>query len=219
MEIKGELFSTDMVKAFLENRKIRTSRPIKPQPKYIESSGRWSWAIPKAKVHKGCCTEVFSASREWWNYLTPDQMPYQSGDIMYGRETWGIGGFDEDKSTMFVQYKADDATASIVLPSDKFQKYYEGMTGAEPDWRPSIHMPREAARLFYRITDAKAQNIADMTEQDAVEDGFKIRPQFSALVQFKHFWRQQYGTDANWMWVYYLKKISKEEALKDETNL
>jgi hypothetical protein len=68
------------------------------------------------------------------------------------------------------------------------------------------------------VTDVKVQRLDDLTEQDAIEDGFEetyvngiIRR--NALWVFKNFWIQQYGPDARWMWVYYLKLISKDEAL------
>lgn len=72
---------------------------VAPQPTHIESSGRWHWPIPADKVHPGCCTSVVTASREWWEYLSPDQMPLSQGDLigaatvrsvtaMYWRGAW-----------------------------------------------------------------------------------------------------------------------------------
>ena len=40
-------------------------------------------------------------------------------------------------------------------------------------WRPSIHMPREAARIFLRVTDVKAQRVQDITEEEARKEGVK----------------------------------------------
>lgn len=80
--MKPIIFSTDMVRAILDGRKTQTRRVIKPQPHYITSSGRWCWPIPKAKQRKGCCSQVETASREWWEYLLVDQFPYCPGDIL-----------------------------------------------------------------------------------------------------------------------------------------
>lgn len=173
--IRGELFSQDMVKAFLENRKSRTSRPIKGIP------------------------------AEYSELL---------GDIIYARETWCDIWSSENGKFLRYGYKADGIDNESMLPDGAFwgkmqpcwpETYYQHYI-----WHPSIHMPREAARLFFRVTDVKVQNIKDVTEQDAVEDGF------IHLLNFRTFWREQYGTDMPWMWVYCLKPITKEEALRDE---
>ena len=50
--------------------------PVEPQPQYIESSGRWCWPLPdKARLY-GCCTEVVTASREWWKYAPSEAKPH-----------------------------------------------------------------------------------------------------------------------------------------------
>jgi len=87
-------------------------------------------------------------------------------------------------------------------------------------WTPSIHMPREAARIFLRVTDVNAQCLDKLTEQDAIKDGFDCEwitenVSLYALEKFRSFWLSQYGPDVRWMWVYYFELISKEEALKD----
>lgn len=96
---------------------------------------------------------------------------YQPGDVIYVRETWGICGFDDDSMAMSVTYKADDSCAEIKLSEEKYQKYYDGMSESEPDWHPSIFMPKEAARLFLRVTDVRAERLQDITEDGAKAEG------------------------------------------------
>lgn len=55
---------------------------VRPQPTYIAPSGRWVWPVPEGTIRPGCCTEVCSASREWWEYLFEDQKPYSKGEIV-----------------------------------------------------------------------------------------------------------------------------------------
>lgn len=64
------------------------------------------------------------------------QPPYQPGDVLYVRETWQtlIGSYI---------YKADQKP---------------GMKNPGK-WRPSIHMPKEAARLFLRVTDVRVERL------------------------------------------------------------
>lgn len=78
---------------------------MKPQPTYIESSGRWRWPIPIRKIQKGCYTSVVTASREWWEYLLPEQMPYQPGDLLYIREA--IRAVELDAGLDCIEYQAD----------------------------------------------------------------------------------------------------------------
>lgn len=74
--------------------------------------------------------------------------PYRPGDIMYVRETWNrlLGDWI---------YKADQKP---------------GMKNPGK-WRPSIHMPREAARIFLRVTDVRVERLQDITEEQAEREG------------------------------------------------
>ena len=147
MAEKPIIFSTPMVQAILEGRKTQTRRVIKPQPT-LNFAGRWVWPLPKSKIHKGCCTKVYTASREWWEYLLPEQFPYQPGDLLWVRETW---------------LKADDGyhyKADIKAPKACGYK-----------WRPSIHMPKEAARIWLEVTNVKNEWLQDITEEDAKAEG------------------------------------------------
>lgn len=76
--------------------------------------------------------------------------PYRPGDILYVRETW---------TTLIGEYiyKAD-------------QKPNMKNPGK---WRPSIHMPREAARIFLEVTDVRAERLRDITADDALREGVK----------------------------------------------
>jgi len=186
--IRGELFSQDMVKAFLENRKSRTSRPIKPQPT------RPYWC---------------GIGHGWDDGHGYEIKPKHSvGDVIYVRETW--------------QYGPGENGPYVYKASPELSHYNPNIPN-DYTWHPSIHMPRSAARLWFKVTDVKVQRLDDVTEQDAVEDGFEttagkdgISIEFTALMNFKRFWKAQYGPDTKWMWVYYLQPVTKEEALKDE---
>ncbi len=152
------LFNTSMVQAILNGRKTTTRRVIKPP----------------VEVHD--CTDGIFVTRpikvggEYCRFAPYE--PFQTGDVLYVRETWGISNFDEGESTMTVQYKVDDTVSNVVLPPDKFQKYYDSMTGAEPDWHPSIFMPKEAARIFLRVKGVRVERLYDITEDGAKAEGF-----------------------------------------------
>ncbi len=190
--IKGELFNTEMVQAYLERRKLHTCR-----------------SIPKdAEVHE--CTDGIMVTRpkkypgEYCRFA-PLEPKYQPGDFMYCRETWLLAdGCDGEK----YYYKAD-----IKVPSES-----ETLRLAYGyKWRPSIHMPKEAARLFFKVPRVAIMKLEDVDEQFAVGDGFQAEritqdATVYALDKFKDFWHSQYGPDANWMWVYWTESVNKDEA-------
>lgn len=142
-----------MVRALLAGRKTQTRRVVMPQPSWIESSGRWKWPIPKSKVAKGCCTEVVTASREWWEYLLPEQFPYgQPGDRLWVREAFR-------RTEPAIVYRADENPI--------------GARGSfhSPRWTPGIHMPRQACRLVLEVTSVRAERLRDLSNADARAEG------------------------------------------------
>ena len=137
--------------------------------------------------------------------------PYRPGDILWVRETWAEMPYG------FV-YRVD---------------------GEEPDgwdcddrWHPSIHMPREAARLFLRVTGVRVELLQDIDDdgakaeganyQDGENVGWEEKMRRTAIDRFAEIWdntikladRLRYGWEANpWVWVIEFERISKDEAL------
>ena len=85
---------------------------------------------------------------EW--HPAKDYSRIQPGDVLWVRETWAEMPYG------FV-YRASGEP--------------EGWD-AEGRWRPSIHMPKEAARLFLRVKDVGIERLQDMTEDDAFAEGY-----------------------------------------------
>jgi len=214
---KPILFSTPMVQAILAGHKTMTRRVINPQPTYDPQSDRWVWPIPKSKVHKGCCTEVCTASREWWEYLLPDQLPYKPGDILWVRETWAQTWTPDSNNIGFV-YKADGKPAAF--------PYWGNLKQCKDEaWISSIFMPRKAARIFLKVTNIKVERLQDMNFYDWKADFCPdYTEQEKALATFtgneymkqsmKRFWdslnaKRGYGWDTNpWVWVISFERIN-----------
>ena len=91
----------------------------------------------------------------------PDE-PYKLEDILYVRETWCEFPLKE------YHYKADYGTVY-----DK--EFYEAVS--DPKWRPSIHMPKEAARIWLKVTDVRVEQLNEMTLEDFLKEGVVIRPE------------------------------------------
>ena len=60
--------------------------PVEPQPNYIESSGRWRWPLPAHARFPDCCTEVVTASREWWEYAPSEAKPHPMAEAIMLRD-------------------------------------------------------------------------------------------------------------------------------------
>jgi predicted solute-binding protein len=85
--------------------------------------------------------------------------PYQLDDVLYVRETFApvpSGHVDGIQTGPFI-YRAD--------------RNDDGVTKWSADWKPSVHMPKAAARSFLRITAVKVERLQDITEADAIAEG------------------------------------------------
>lgn len=66
---------------------------VEPPPSWIASSGRWRWPLPKESIFSGCCTEVVTASREWWEYAPSEAKPHPMAEgalLRDGKWYWAI---------------------------------------------------------------------------------------------------------------------------------
>lgn len=129
---------------------------------------------------------------------------------MYCRETWRPTGVSSEPHAYF----ADEPELHLIGESGN-------MITLRYKWHPSIHMPRSAARLFFRVGRVEVMRVEDVDERFAMEDGFEAdacdpyarnMPKL-ARNYFMDFWVQTYGPSARWMWVYWTEPVSKEEAL------
>lgn len=143
MAIKPILFNTEMVQAILDGRKSCTRRLVKPEPQgYFEVSEEPLY-IYDTDGNQG--------------KITP---PYQPGDILYVRETWHkyikrVGKGESCRFAEFYGYRASVANSE----------------DADEPWRPSIHMPKEAARIWLKVTDVKVERLQEMKPVDVIKEG------------------------------------------------
>lgn len=212
--MKPALFNTEMVKALLDGRKSVTRRVVKPQPKSrlvytCMGSNHGAWCYPSKTVWESWGEEYrlpgtladADAARHW-------NPPYHSGDILYVRETW-VAWSRAEGLVPKLYYKAD---------------------GNAPDsikWKPSIHMPKEAARIFLRVTGVWVEHLQDMRMGDMKAEGMiptnvsggswqqwqrdYAKPAWNSTIKKSDL--PVYGWDANpWVWVIEFERISAEEA-------
>lgn len=213
------LFNTEMVRAILDGRKMATRRVIKKKQCVL--------------MHKCEPTELEKPERWPFDGMTAEESiagtyrpPYRWGDILYVRETWAQikdipsweKYFRENGKhiipTEYV-YRADNVHVDGILP--------------HITWYPSIHMPKEAARIWLKVTDVRAERINDMTLEDFLKEGVMIRPEafndpdnayMQAKDAFIDIWDstirkpdlKHYGWDADpWVWVIEFERCEKPD--------
>lgn len=148
-------------------------------------------------------------------YPAEDRCQYKVGDILYVRETWQYTDQSINVEPGYV-YRATDPD-------------WETMEGWK--WRPSIHMPKEAARIFLKVKAVRVEQLQDITEEGAQAEGLykgwrcsafpNSTPAFTARQAFMWLWdmtvNPKSGYESHWLfnpWVYVIEfeRISKEEA-------
>ena len=224
MAIKPILFNTEMVRAILDGRKSCTRRVIKPQPdeKHTYPLGFITGSTEKKDL--GC---FGFGTNEYGGSIQFAKPPYQPGDILYVRETvWQKIGYylDIDGETKPSWYNEFKYVASDEKPE----------TGWNYSWakRPSIHMPKEAARIWLKVTEVRVERLQEITEDGAILEGAIDNRGFihapddeyntihSAKEHFIDIWNStikkldfdRYGWDANpWVWVIEFERCEKPQ--------
>jgi len=220
------LFNGPMVRAILDGRKTQTRRPITIrkgwEPWVYNGRPVLGKILDTDHPHRGkfglFIREPFIREEGLYAHdVIP--CPYgQPGDLLWVRETFGhiSHAFDENEQvTDWIPERP-----AIKISGKKFGRGY--LTGhviyradggfewnAGDDacmercshWRPSIHMPRWAARLFLRVKSVRIERVQNITEEDALAEGFESR------AAFLESWTGIYGTAEVWAWVVEFERI------------
>lgn len=195
-----------MVRAILDGRKTVTRRLIKSQPPY------------DVQCPLGYCTDGYKSeigkfafgSHKDGGKMIFCKPPYQPGDILYVRETWGEG---YEEGTYI--YRADDKLAGLPTFKESSKLIYH----------PSIHMPKEVARIWLKVTDVRVELLQEITSEQIGREGVEVeyphvlngeekRYAFSTLWNstVKKSDLDRYGWNANpWVWIIEFDRCEKPE--------
>lgn len=168
------LFHSQMVRAILDGRKTQTRRVVKPSNSTVNGynvssdNSLWAGLVWDERIFQ----DRFPRSRSgqylhvpWVNPNDGDddrvfrvRCRYEIGDLIWVKEAYAIreeiwveDHYEPDGRAI---YKADRGTVS-----DK--------------WKPPIFMPRSLSRITLKITDIRVQRIQDISEEDAIAEGFE----------------------------------------------
>lgn len=223
MSIKPILFNTDMVRAILDGRKTVTRRVVKPHNPvkasrmggYHQENGLWIDTDINNGDSEGHIKD-YSVSSTWWTiggYIKKFS-PYQRGDIVYVRETWQCINPYSDKEYV---YKAScDADFSSDIGK----------------WLPSIHMPKEAARIWLKVTNVRMERLQDISIRQIENEGVETEEPLclngeEIIYAFSQLWDstikkadiERYGWKGNpWVWVIEFERFEKPQETKYADN-
>lgn len=201
MAIKPILFNTEMVQAILDGRKTCTRRICKDANEYT---------VPDM--------DFYNADRRTYavhNFVDKEHMeqlstaertcPICTGDILYVRETWK----EAPKGYYYYEDWQKDDIADVTK------------------WKPSIHMPKEAARIWLKVTDVRVERLQEITIDGIRSEGLSSMAVHAgdmeiALKEWEMLWNStikqsdldRYGWDANpWVWVIEFERCEKPEGV------
>lgn len=199
------LFNTEMVRAILDGRKTVTRRICKDGNDYTMPDMDFYDADKRTyAVHN-------YADKEQMDKLSTAEhiCPICPGDILYVRETWCNANKEGAKPDYY--YYAD---TFICEDYDK----------TEWKWRPSIHMPKAAARIWLKVTDVRVERLLEATNPIKYphgKDNTILREGFKRTGDFIDCWNStikkpdldKYGWDADpWVWVIEFERCEKPES-------
>lgn len=179
---KPILFNTEMVRAILDGHKTVTRRVIK-------------YSCP---TNPGNTLDDFIGQSD--PQLLVSCSPRQPGDILYVRETWTklpVSPGNHFHPNGVYYYKADEE-----LRLERFVRN---------GWRPSIHMPKDAARIFLRVTGVRVERLRPMGFDEFEAEGLTIiSGLWDTTARYANLWDSTikpadlplYGWELNpWVWV------------------
>lgn len=200
MPIKPILFNTEMVRAILDGRKDATRRIVKG---FIPDDAVWGYTAFTPKGYISCRGTFADVYGEKFFKL-----PCESGDILYVRETW--------KEAPKGYYYYEDWQRNDIADITK--------------WKPSIHMPKEAARIWLKVMNVRVERLQEISAESALAEGADKYihtngglDENMTITSFIGIWNStikksdldRYGWDANpYVWVISFERCEKPTEMR-----
>jgi hypothetical protein len=200
------LFNSDMVRSLLEGRKTATRRKIDIS------------TVEQFAVDKDGKTVIAYVDPGTGDTCSPEEIcRYKPGDILYVRETWsfipciGCNGDYVRKGGPYncYDYKAVEYDDGDSISDGCFVYRADCEAPERITWHPSIHMPKQAARIWLEVMDVEVKRLQDISTRGCYREGVDIS-RGGVFKRFAELWDStikkteidRYGWRANpWVWV------------------
>jgi len=156
MKQRPILFSTPMVQEIMEGRKTQTRRIADPQP----TKDLHTFISPSTVLDGSDRTTWIYSDKESSNCIEVKCKYGQPGDVLWVKETYSGNGCG-------IIYKAN------------------GCEPVDGKWKPSIFMPKDAARIWLKITNVRLEQLQGISRDDARAEGIERDPCTST--KFKNY--------------------------------
>ncbi|WP_287635536.1 hypothetical protein [Bacteroides sp.] len=163
MAIKPILFNSEMVRAILDGRKDATRKIVKG---FIPDDAVWGYTAFTPKGYISCRGTFADGYGEKFFKL-----PCEPGDILYVRETWEhfecccCEGDEHGNCYREPQQSALNKSCGCYMYRATDEIY------GDARWHPSIHMPKEAARIWLKVTNVRVERLQEMKPVDVIKEG------------------------------------------------
>lgn len=243
---KPILFNSGMVRAILNGQKTCTRRIIKPQPKmqlcYVSAgygAGKWTYPPPHCVEQSGWGKKYKRIEGltmdDLAQYWTP---PYSADDELYVRETWNYGYVETPDFPGYYDAWFEEVDPVHSNGLEGMSRYFyradeddeQAMCDIGGRWRPSIFMPKGAARIFLRVMEVGVERLQDINlagcREEGIWDDYKTDSlrYHDALAEaaypkvFAELWDEhlkptdisKYGWESNpWVWVIRFRSLGQ----------
>lgn len=222
MKVKPILFNNEMVRAILDGKKSCTRRVVKTRRK--DACGFY---VTRRKAD-GLFAGIYEYDENESMFDNQLEPPYQPGDILYVRETfawcpcWDCGMDTEQGACTDHIYHSEKKEYGCYMyrASCEDNEYPSADT-----WHPSIHMPKEVARIWLKITDVHVERLQDITSEQICKEGAEVEEPYilngeEKRYAFANLWNSTiknsdinlYGWDANpFVWVIEFERCEEPE--------
>lgn len=181
MDLKPIFFNTPMVQSILNYDKTQTRRIVKfpAEVHTILHQGQGVQYLGEDIVVSGFTPEYqhFVIDPEFYIDI---KAPYKKGDTLYVRETWAKRIIDDACTGYITQhcpYESCENPEGDCFTEEEYiyRADYKVPENLNIKWRPSIHMPKEAARIFLDVADVRVERLQDISDADILREGIRLK--------------------------------------------
>jgi hypothetical protein len=143
-----------------------SEKPIIFSPPMVRAIGEGGKTMTRMVIKEPVCADKNGSIKIKGHWVNPERdtgtalsdiAPYNIGDVLWVRKRFA--------ETLDGEY--------LYLVDPIFDGCGKGDFGW--DWKPSIHMPRKAARLFLEVNGVWVERLREITEEDAIAEGMNVK--------------------------------------------